>query len=137
MLCDNCKKNEANFHKVTNVNGRITEYHLCEKCAKKNNIKFDDFGSLVSKFKENFFNDSFFDNDFLLDNKKEYIMKDNSEYVVDNNINVSKYLESKEEKSKKNLKKLEKDLKLAVKEERYEDASKIKKEIDRLKKESE
>lgn len=136
MLCDNCKKNEANFHKVTNINGRITEYHLCEECAKKKNIKFDDFSDMFSEFKENFFNDSYFDNNLLLNNKKDYIMKDNSEYVVDDNINVSKFLETKSERDKKTLKELEKDLKKAVKEERYEDASKIKKQIEKLKKEN-
>lgn len=137
MLCEKCKKNEATFHKVTNINGRITEYHLCEKCAEKNNVKFDDFSDMFSEFRENFFNDSFFNKDLLLDNKKEYIMKDNSEYVVDNNINISKFLETKVERNKKTLKELEKSLKKAVKEERYEDASKLKKQIEKLKKENE
>ena len=35
MLCNNCKKNEANFYYKKIVNGKKTEYALCTECAKK------------------------------------------------------------------------------------------------------
>ena len=33
MKCDRCGKNEATFHYKTNINGRVTEAHLCPDCA--------------------------------------------------------------------------------------------------------
>ena len=34
MKCDRCGKNEATFHYKTNINGRVTEAHLCPDCAR-------------------------------------------------------------------------------------------------------
>lgn len=36
MLCNECGKNEANMHFTQIINGKKTENHLCEECAKKN-----------------------------------------------------------------------------------------------------
>ena len=36
MLCNECGKNEAKVHVTYIINGKKTEYHLCEECAKKN-----------------------------------------------------------------------------------------------------
>ena len=36
MLCNECGKNEANVHVTHIINGKKTESHLCEECAKKN-----------------------------------------------------------------------------------------------------
>lgn len=38
MLCQSCKKNEATVHITRVVNGVKEELHLCEECAKKQNI---------------------------------------------------------------------------------------------------
>jgi len=35
MLCEKCKKNEANVHISKNINGQATELHLCESCARE------------------------------------------------------------------------------------------------------
>lgn len=35
MKCQNCGNHEANFHYKSNVNGQITEQHLCQECAGK------------------------------------------------------------------------------------------------------
>ena len=35
MLCERCKKNEANVHISKNINGKATELHLCEGCARE------------------------------------------------------------------------------------------------------
>ncbi|MDR2615182.1 MAG: UvrB/UvrC motif-containing protein [Oscillospiraceae bacterium] len=35
MKCENCGKNEINFHFTSNVNGVVTERHLCSECAAK------------------------------------------------------------------------------------------------------
>lgn len=33
MKCQNCGRNEANYHYRSNVNGQIQEMHLCYECA--------------------------------------------------------------------------------------------------------
>ncbi len=46
MLCQSCGKNQANTHIKRIINGELTEYVLCEKCAAKmgySNI-FEGFG---------------------------------------------------------------------------------------------
>jgi Uncharacterized protein with conserved CXXC pairs len=35
MKCQNCGKNEANFHYRADINGQVTEQHLCQECAAK------------------------------------------------------------------------------------------------------
>lgn len=35
MKCDNCGKNEVSFVYESNINGRITQKHLCNECARK------------------------------------------------------------------------------------------------------
>lgn len=38
MLCQNCNKREATVHIVRNINGNKTEIHLCDECAKQQDI---------------------------------------------------------------------------------------------------
>lgn len=35
MLCERCGKNPATTHYQQNINGEVTEYHLCSECAKQ------------------------------------------------------------------------------------------------------
>jgi protein arginine kinase activator len=35
MKCENCGREEVNFHFTSNINGSITEKHLCAECAAK------------------------------------------------------------------------------------------------------
>lgn len=35
MKCDRCGKNEATFYYKSNINGRVTETHLCQDCARQ------------------------------------------------------------------------------------------------------
>lgn len=46
MLCQNCKKNEANMHMKRIKNGSATEVHLCSDCARSLGYgdSFADFG---------------------------------------------------------------------------------------------
>lgn len=42
MLCEECGKNQATVHMKKIINNNVTESHLCEECAKKNNnFNFD------------------------------------------------------------------------------------------------
>lgn len=34
MKCEHCGKNEATFYYKSNINGQVTEQHLCGECAK-------------------------------------------------------------------------------------------------------
>ena len=33
MRCDRCGKNEATFYYKSNINGKVTQIHLCPQCA--------------------------------------------------------------------------------------------------------
>ena len=33
MKCEKCGKNEANYHYTSNINGKVSEKHLCSDCA--------------------------------------------------------------------------------------------------------
>ena len=44
MKCQNCGKNEVNFHYSSNINGCLTETYLCSECAAKSGY---DIGRLL------------------------------------------------------------------------------------------
>ena len=35
MRCDRCGKNEATFYYRSNINGKVTQVHLCHQCAEE------------------------------------------------------------------------------------------------------
>ena len=50
MLCNECGKNEAKVHLTHIINGKKTESHLCESCAKKNQSIFNANFSMENLF---------------------------------------------------------------------------------------
>lgn len=44
MLCDKCKTNKATVHIRQSINGTVTEYDLCDKCAAESEMINDGFG---------------------------------------------------------------------------------------------
>ena len=54
MKCQNCAKNEVNFHYSSNVNGTVTEAHLCSECAKKAGYDFSGAFNTRSMFDDFF-----------------------------------------------------------------------------------
>ena len=54
MKCQNCGKNEINFHYSSNVNGCVTETYLCSECAAKSGYDFESLFGI-----DNFFGDGF------------------------------------------------------------------------------
>ncbi|NLM50745.1 MAG: hypothetical protein GX196_07330 [Clostridiaceae bacterium] len=59
MLCEKCGKNPANFHYEQNINGEITVYNLCTKCAVESGLYYKtDFN--FSSFFQNFFKPDLF-----------------------------------------------------------------------------
>ena len=178
MLCENCKKREANVRYSENVNGVKKELNLCEECSRElgitNNMDFRmptfDFSNFFGSFLEDFSNSS----DFMpLLSEIKQVKCDSCNSTFDDIINTGRYgcpncydvfedrmdpilkklqgsnrhngrlgkiseNKVKFDKSKDNnsndnakskLEKLQEDLKLAIKEERYEEAAKIRDEI--------
>ena len=185
MLCQNCGKNEANFHYTQVINGVKKEMALCEHCAKELGLESLDFNipidissflgdflespldtlSLSSFSKKGLLKcekcgmtyNEFIENgkvgcancyelfsaglDGLLKNiqgssKHVGRIGKNTNNLFKNNINSeTKNEQHKNEKSKEDkIEKLNIELKSAIKEERYEDAAKIRDEINDLKK---
>ena len=61
MKCDRCGKNEATFYYKSNINGRVTETHLCPNCARAMGYT----GSLRSRM-GSWFDDDWFDRPFRM-----------------------------------------------------------------------
>lgn len=178
MLCDNCKKREANVRYSENMNGVKKELHLCEECSRKLGItdKMDfrmpsfDFSNFFGSFLEDFSTSS----DFMpLLSEIKQIKCDSCNSTFNDIVNTGRYgcpncydvfedrmdpilkklqganrhsgrlgkisdnkVKFEKDENKKNinnsenkLQKLQDDLKQAIKEERYEDAAKIRDEI--------
>lgn len=177
MLCENCKKREANVRYSENINGIKKEINLCEQCSRKLGIidKMDfkipslDFSNFFGSFLEDFSTPDFipllnevklikcdscgstFDDIIntgrygcancydVFEDKMDPILKKlqganrhNGRLgkISDNNIKLNKNETQKSENNADNkLEKLQEQLKQAIKEERYEDAAKIRDEI--------
>ena len=178
MLCENCKKREANVRYSENINGVRKELNLCEECSRDlgitNNMDFRiptfDFSNFFGSFLEDFSNTS----DFMpLLSEIKQVKCDSCNSTFDDIINTGRYgcpncydvfedrmdpilkklqgsnrhngrlgkISENKVKFDKNqdnssnkiieskLDKLQLDLKQAIKEERYEDAAKIRDEI--------
>lgn len=55
MKCQHCNNNEATTYIKKNINGKVTEMHLCSECAAE-------LGVMEEFSPESFFNDTFFGN---------------------------------------------------------------------------
>lgn len=155
MICDVCKKNEATYHKVTDINGVVKEEHLCSKCAFKKGINKldlfnfrDFFGNLIDDFSldkeklfckncltsyEDFINSGLVGCSDCYDSFRKQITDMLSD-VQFGTKHTGKRIEGKHEQTKEEkLADLQEQLKKAVAEERFEDAIVIKKQITELK----
>jgi protein arginine kinase activator len=63
MKCTNCGKNNASYHYRYNINGKVTESHLCPECAAKLQPNKEFAAKSNEMFKDAF--DGFFDNSFF------------------------------------------------------------------------
>ena len=68
MKCENCGKNEVTFVYQSNINGKVTEKHLCSECAEKlgytQKIAAHSQGMMQNFFGNSIFGNSFFDDFF-------------------------------------------------------------------------
>ncbi len=53
MKCEHCGRNEATFYFKSNINGHVTEQHLCAECARK--MGYTEQLQPLSMFSEDFF----------------------------------------------------------------------------------
>lgn len=63
MKCENCGKNEVTFVYQSNINGNVTEKHLCSECAEKLGYTRK-IAAHSQRMMQNFFGNSFFDDFF-------------------------------------------------------------------------
>ena len=174
MLCDNCKKRQANVKYSENINGVRRELNLCEECSRKLGIgkmKLDmpiSFSSLFGDFLEDFE-----DREFIpMFNEIKKLKCDNCGFTFDDIANTGRVgcaecytvfedrldpiirriqssnrhvgrlgkaidhkIENKQQEkssntnSKSKVEILKENLKQAIKEEKYEEAAKIRDEI--------
>lgn len=178
MLCENCKKREANVRYSENINGVKKELHLCEECSRELGITekmdfrmptFDlsnffgsfledfstsqDFMPLLSEIKQikcDSCNSTFDDivntgrygcpNCYdVFEDRMDPILKKlqganrhsgRLGKISENNVKYQEVEKNKIDNGNKNkIEELQEKLKKAIKEERYEDAAKIRDEI--------
>ncbi len=164
MKCQHCNHNEATTHIKKNVNGNVTEMHLCSDCARE-------LGVMEELSPESFFNDTFFGNFLGAGVPAMNILSgiDHCEYcgstfndivksgrvgcancyskfedrlqpTITKKHGIAKhigknvtYTEEKEaEPEISELDKLKNDLKLAIKEQRFEDAAVLRDKINEM-----
>lgn len=138
MICDRCKKNIATTYIKTNINGNVTEKHLCGECA-----RVEDMGesNYINGFFDDFFTPSLdfgFSLPFMPSFSFAGATKSNS--ILDqakNSIKIGADKFREDMKKSPNMLKIQNlraELNEAVSNEDYEKASKLKREIDDLQK---
>ena len=66
MKCENCGKNEVTFVYQSNINGQVTEKHLCAECAEKLGYT-QKIAAHSQRMMQNFFGNSLFGSSFFDD----------------------------------------------------------------------
>ena len=66
MKCENCGKNEVTFVYQSNINGKVTEKHLCSECAEKLGYT-QKIAAHSQRMMQNYFGNSIFGNSFFDD----------------------------------------------------------------------
>ncbi|MGE4484255.1 MAG: UvrB/UvrC motif-containing protein [Oscillospiraceae bacterium] len=54
MKCEKCGKREANYYYSSNINGNVTEKHLCSECANEIGADRDFFSGMDRMFEDMF-----------------------------------------------------------------------------------
>ena len=163
MLCEKCGKKQACYHSTLVVNGEAKSTHLCEKCAEKEGVFTRTYNSIFDEFRSltNFLGFSDFDDKVCpkcnwslskfkesgllgcsacyetFEEEIEDIIKRIQPYSENKVDNIEFKVETKKKglTKQQKLDKLKADLQQAIKDERYEDAGVINKEIKKLTKE--
>lgn len=160
MKCEKCNKKEACYHSTLIVNGNSKSVHLCEDCARKEGFLSDNRNDIFDVFFDNFTKP--FDDMFNFDSIDKFICSscgtnfdefrknhylgcnncfDNFYNKIDNFFKSAdiesddkiEFRTPKKTKLDEQIDEMQEKLNLAVKEERYEDAAKINKDLKALK----
>ncbi len=154
MLCERCNKNPATMHYTQVINGQVSEYHLCEKCAREEKMTSDfsdfDIFNMFSPKKVKSESSLICPNckTTLSEFRKHGIAGCATCYDVFSSViepillqtqgtktHLKPKAEKKEETKKEKITRLENALKEAVKKEEYEKAASLRDEIKLLKEE--
>jgi len=138
MKCEHCGKNEATFYCRSNVNGKVSEVHLCPDCAEALGYT----QSFRRSFRPmSFFGDDFFTRPFaLLDDLMESRLLTEFPAPVEEKEPVSEEkkaallsdAECQELQKQRHRNALENQLKFAIEQEDFESAIKLRDELKTL-----
>ncbi len=139
MKCERCGKNEATFYFKSNINGKITEQHLCADCARE--LGYTDKLRSRSLFDDEFFTRPFrlFEPLFepmgarLLTEFPEPLCEDERPHVTVRERNLVDEAEQEKWKSERERNALQAQLKAAIEEENFEEAARLRDAIRNLK----
>lgn len=139
MKCERCGKNEATFCFKSNINGKITEQHLCADCARE--LGYTDKLRSHSLFDDDFFTRPFrlFEPLFapmgarLLTEFPEPMCEDEQPRVAVHERNLVDDAEQEKWKSERERNALQAQLKNAIEEENFEEAARLRDAIRDLK----
>lgn len=75
MICDKCKLKQASVHYRYNDNGKVTEMHLCQNCAKEEGLLNDGESLMYQNNNGSLFGSNFFSIPFggILDSKPKNV----------------------------------------------------------------
>ena len=137
MKCEHCGKNDANFYYKSNINGKVTQLHLCGECAEA--LGYTDTLRRTMR-PMRLFDDDFFTRPFgmLEDMMDRFGSRMLTEYPApaeesDHRSESRQELLPEQERQQlqhqrqKNA--LQHQLQTAIREERYEDAARLRDEI--------
>ncbi len=139
MKCEHCGKNEATFYCRSNINGKITQVHLCPECAEALGYT----KSFAKSFRPmSFFNDDFFSRPFgLLDDLMESRLLTEFPSPVEEKAPAKKTPSLVSDSERTELQKqrrrnaLENQLQFAIEQEDFETAIKLRDELKALREE--
>lgn len=155
MKCENCGKNEVTFVYQSNINGNITEKHLCSECAEKLGYS-QKIAAHSQRMMQNFFGGSFFDDFFSsmpsLMGRRNWMLEDPfddffadmpalsaapAQHQEQTNRKQQEDLVGREEQSRfaymRQMNALRMEMKKAVHQENFERAAELRDEIRKLK----
>lgn len=131
MKCERCGRNEATFYFKSNINGQITEQHLCADCARE-------MGYTEKLRPRNLFEDDFFTRPFrlfeplfeplgarLLTEFPEPLCEDEQPRVEVRPKQLLANEEQEKWKSEREYNALQAQLKTAIEEENFEEAARL------------
>ena len=131
MKCERCGKNEATFYFKGNINGKITEQHLCADCAVK-------LGYTERLRPRSLFDDDFFTRPFRLFEPlfepmnarlrtefPEPLSEDEKAPVAGREKDLVENEEQEKWKSQRERNALQAQLKAAIEEENFEEAARL------------